>query len=115
MAKALKAEFSYVRIFLGCGHGYHFCQYAAAVASFGRELAATLPPDPQPTLLNSDRKRRPRSSSEGCCERSWIGCNDCPGPGRASARDDRPVNEFFLLRATGEQIKNIQESQAAWF
>jgi hypothetical protein len=25
------------------------------------------------------------------------------------------VNEFFLLRATGEQIKNIQESQAAWF
>ncbi|HTE89575.1 MAG TPA: fused MFS/spermidine synthase [Terriglobales bacterium] len=118
MAKALKAEFSYVRIFLGIdGHGYHFLASMQPLPSrSAEELAAMLPPAAAADIVEFGPKTTPTEQFRSVLRTQLdVDAMIALAPAAPVLRDDRPVNEFFLLRATGEQIKNIQESQAAWF
>jgi hypothetical protein len=118
MAKALKAEFSYVRIFLGIdGHGYHFLASMQPLPRrSAEELAATLPPAAAADIVEFGPKTTPTEQFRSVLRTQLdVDAMIALAPAAPVLRDDRPVNEFFLLRATGEQIKNIQESQAAWF
>ena len=118
MAKALKAEFPYVRIFLAIdGHGYHFLASKQPLPHRSpEELAAMLPPAAAADIVEFGPKTTPTEQFRSVLRTQLdVEAMIALAPAAPILRDDRPVNEFFLLRATGEQIKNIQESQAAWF
>ncbi len=118
MAQALMLEFPYVRGFRGFGgQGFHFLASQSPVAErSAAELSATLPPAAAADLLEFG----PKSSAEA--QFAAILGSEFPVEGMVAAqanapvlRDDRPVNEFFLLRATPKELENIRRAQVgAW-
>jgi spermidine synthase len=118
IAKALKAEFPHVQVFLGIdGRGYHLLASMQPLPRrSAEELAATLPPAAAADIVEFGPKTTPTEQFRSMLLTQLdVDAMIALAPAAPVLRDDRPVNEFFLLRATGEQIKNIQESQAAWF
>ena len=99
------------------GRGYHLLASMQPLPRrSAEELAATLPPAAAADIVEFGPKTTPTEQFRSMLLTQLdVDAMIALAPAAPVLRDDRPVNEFFLLRATGEQIKNIQESQAAWF
>jgi predicted membrane-bound spermidine synthase len=118
MAQALALEFPYVRGFRGFGGiGFHFlASMSPMVQKSSAALAATLPAAAAADLLEFGPHANPESQFEAILQsefplQAMIAAKmDAP-----VLRDDRPVNEFFVLRATPNEIENIRRAQVgAW-
>jgi spermidine synthase len=119
VAKALKAEFPYVQVFVAIdGHGYHLLASMYPLPHRSAEdLAAMLPPAAAADIVEFGPKITPREQFRSMLLTQLdVDSMIALAPAAPVLRDDRPVNEFFLLRATGEQLKNIRQSQpVSWF
>jgi spermidine synthase len=114
MAQALALEFPYVRGFRGFGGiGFHFLASMSPIAAkSAAELAAALPAAAAADLVEFG----PRASAEA--QFQYILGSEFKVEDLIAARmnapvlkDDRPVNEFFLLRATPKEMENIRRAQ----
>jgi spermidine synthase len=105
VAKALRQSFAYVRVFRSIeGWGYHFLASSSPLATLSAaELARRMPPAAAADLVEWGPARdaaaqfddvlRQELSLDGLIERT---------PDVPALQDDRPVNEYFLLRRSGD-------------
>jgi hypothetical protein len=100
-ARTLAEAFPHVRVFGALeGEGFHFLASEAPIPVLPiRELAARLPAAAASDLVEWGPEATPLASSPTCsprrcrCSASWRRCPRC-----RSLEDDRPYNEYFLLR-----------------
>ena len=105
-AQSLQQSFPYVRVFESIeGWGYHFLASGSAMPSLSAEtLAKRLPPTAVRDLLEWG----PAADAPGQFERVLSGERQVQdliqgAPSAPLLTDDRPVNEYFLLRRIAEQ------------
>jgi spermidine synthase len=106
MAKALRESFPYVRAFrIGTRGGFHFLASGRPIpARDAKELAARLPLAAASDLMEWEHGGTPQApfkrllAQEGPIE--WLARADSGVP---ALTDDRPVNEYFLLRWLGDR------------
>jgi spermidine synthase len=105
VAKALKESFAHVRVFRSIeGWGYHFLASSSPLPPVSAaDLARRMPPAAAADLVEWG----PARNAEGQFERvlrQELSLDDLiqGAPNAPALRDDRPVNEYFLLRRSGD-------------
>jgi spermidine synthase len=101
VAKALRESFPYVRVFTSIeGWGYHFLASKSPLPSFSAAtLASHMPPAAAADLIEWGPAHDPEQQFAGVLnqELSLDGLIQ-QDPGVPALQDDRPVNEYFILR-----------------
>lgn len=111
VALALKCSFPYVLVFRGIeGWGWHFLASERPIPSrTAAELAARVPPNAVHDMLEwgpgrSSEEQFQRIVSHPLSLDALVAL--CPGT--PALRDDRPINEYFLLRTPFAQLMAMQ-------
>ena len=105
VAKALKQSFGYVRVFRSIeGWGYHFLASSSPLpAVSAADLAKRMPPAAAADMVEWGPARDAAAQFDGVLrqELSLDGLIE-QTPDVPALQDDRPVNEYFLLRRSGD-------------
>jgi spermidine synthase len=107
VAKALKQSFTYVRVFRSIeGWGYHFLASSSPFPTVSAaDLARRMPPAAAADLVEWGPARDAAAQFDGVLrqELSLDGLIE-QAPNVPALQDDRPVNEYFLLRRSGDSV-----------
>jgi predicted membrane-bound spermidine synthase len=105
VAKALKESFAYVRVFRSIeGWGYHFLASSSSLPPVSAaDLASRMPPAAAADLVEWGPAHDAEGQFEGVL-RQELSLDDLiqRAPDVPALQDDRPVNEYFLLRRSGD-------------
>lgn len=101
LTRALKESFPHVRMYWIAPAGFHFLASLKPIPQLSaREMARRLPPEAVKDLMEW---AAPKATAEQ--ELRWVSTNEiqpevfmAAKPGISALRDDRPINEYYLLR-----------------
>jgi predicted membrane-bound spermidine synthase len=113
VARALKESFPYVRVFRSVeGWGFHFLASMSPIRRLSAaELAEKLPPDAARDLMEWGPASNPQEQFEIVLSREvLLDALIQQAPDAPALQDDRPVNEYFLLR----RLRDPAFLQVAW-
>jgi spermidine synthase len=108
VAKALKESFPYVRVFRSIEQGTKGCHFLASDSPFASYSAATLASHLPPAAVADFLEWNSDSTAEQQFDRllhKELSLDDLidPAPNVPAMQDDRPVNEYFILRRWGNR------------
>ena len=107
VARSLSESFPYIRAFRGMyDYGIHFLASTSPIPDLSAsDLAAKLPPSAVRDLLEWGPSSNPKQQFELVLnhELSVVALMEA-APGVLALRDDRPINEYFILRRHGHWI-----------
>jgi spermidine synthase len=107
IARALKESFLYVRVFMALdGHGIHYLASRQPIPNrSAAELASRMPPAAQADLVEWGPFPTAEQQFAVLLKREvpidWVISADINAP---AMQDDRPINEYDLLRTTGARL-----------
>jgi predicted membrane-bound spermidine synthase len=110
VARALKSPFSYVRVFRSVeGWGWHFLASMRPIpARNAEDLVARLPPGAIVDLMEWGPAKTPTEQFERVLStETTTGQLIALSPSTPALQDDRPINEYYLLRMLGAGWANL--------
>jgi spermidine synthase len=110
-ARAIKNSFAYVRVFPGIqGWGWHFLASERPIPKrTAAELVARMPPAAVLDMMEWGPAASPEEQMNLLLSReSSTDAVIALSPGTPALRDDRPINEFFLLRTPFDQLMAME-------
>jgi hypothetical protein len=113
VAKALKESFPYIRVFRSIeGWGYHFLASSSPLPSYSAAvLASHLPPAASADLMEWGPASNAQEQFAGVLNQELsLGDLIRGAPDVPALQDDRPINEYFLLR----RLQNRQYLSRVW-
>jgi spermidine synthase len=119
VARALVESFPYVRVFTSIEHvGYHFLVSMSPIPSTtAAQLAQRLPPDAAHDLMEWGPAATSEEEFQSVLELEVPVASILKDDPKAPAlQDDRPVNEYFLIRRLSEPgyLKKIPQKLVGW-
>ena len=110
-ARAIKHSFAYVRVFPGIqGWGWHFLASERPIPKrTAAELVARMPPDAVSDMMEWGPAASPEEQVNLLLSHeSSTDAVIALSPATAALDDDRPINEFFLLRTPFDQLMAME-------
>jgi spermidine synthase len=107
VARAIKSSFPYVRVFRGIeGWGWHFLASERPIpVRTAKELVARMPPSAATDMMEWGPATSPEQQVSLLLDhQSSIDGIIALSPATATLTDDRPINEYFLLRTPFHQL-----------
>ncbi len=112
VARSLKNSFPYVRVFRSAGHGgWHFLASTQPIAvRNGAVLMARMPPKAVNDMMEWDRASTPAQQFDRLISREIAPQQMIAlAPGTPALQDDRPINEYFLLRTPFDELMSMED------
>jgi spermidine synthase len=119
VARALEESFPYVRVFTSIEHvGFHFLASMSPIPSVtAAQLAQRLPPDASHDLMEWGPTATPEEQFQAVLEQEVPVVSILQEDPKAPAlQDDRPVNEYFVIRRLSEPgyLKKLPQRLLRW-
>jgi spermidine synthase len=117
VARALKDSFPYVRVYHSVEHGG--CHYLASESAIplrtSEELVARMPPAAVTDMMEWGPAKTPVAQFDRVLSNEMtLDQLIALSPSTPALQDDRPINEYFLLRTPFDQLMNMEnEAQSA--
>lgn len=112
VARSLKDSFPYVRVFRSVGHGgWHFLASTQPIpVRDGAELMARMPAAAVTDMMEWDRASTPAQQFDRLISREITPQQMIArAPGTPALQDDRPINEYFLLRTPFDELMSMED------
>jgi spermidine synthase len=117
VARALKDSFPYVRVYHSVAHGgWHYLASESPIpVRTSEELVSRMPPAAVADMMEWGPAKTPVEQFDRVLSHEMtLGQFIALSPSTPALQDDRPINEYFLLRTPFDQLMNMEnEAQTA--
>ena len=111
VARSLKESFPYLRIYRSVGHGgWHFLASSQPIpVRTGAELMARMPAGAASDMTEWDRLAPAQQFDRLLAREMTPDQMIALSPGTPALQDDRPINEYFLLRTPFDELMSMED------